>query len=242
MNLVIDIGNTNRKAALFSKSIEPLQVHRSEILFLNELKEWFVNHKISHCLISVSGEEDTLLEDFIQEKCKLIKLNAETKLPIKNLYKTPETLGDDRISNVCGAAALYPESDVLVIDIGTCITYDFLDHKKRYHGGSISPGMQMRFRALHEFTARLPLVKPTEEIQLTGSTTAESILSGTVNGIAEECNGIISQYTDKHPSLKTIITGGDAPYFEKRIKMPIFAAPMLSFIGMNEILKHNVHT
>ena len=242
MNLVIDLGNTSRKAALFGKQPEPLQVHRSEILFLNVIKEWFEKYEIRACLVSASGEEDTLLENFIADRCGLFRLDYKLPLPVSLHYKTPETLGDDRIANVCGAAALFPETDVLVIDVGTCITYDFIDRKKRYAGGAISPGMQMRFRAMHEFTARLPLVKNTENIPLTGQTTDESLQSGVVNGIAEECSGIIARYNEKYPELKTLITGGDAGYFEKQIKMPIFAAPMLSFIGMNEILRHNVQS
>jgi len=171
-----------------------------------------------------------------------IILDNQTPLPIKNNYQTPETLGKDRLAAVTGAYQLYPGQNVLVIDAGTAVTYDFINHKGEYAGGSISPGLTMRFRALHTFTTRLPLLQAEEISYLTGCNTRESILSGVMNGLRIEIDGIIDQYSILWPSFQVILTGGDAKYFEKILKNSIFASPNLVITGLKLILDYNLET
>ena len=140
---------------------------------------------------------------------------------------------------VAGALKYFPGKNVLVVSMGTCITYEFINSRKEYPGGSISAGMEMRLEALNTFTARLPLVKPKQVKIMTGRTTDESILTGVMSGILHEVEGFIMQYRREYPALRVILTGGDAPLFARQIKSSIFAVPELSLIGLNEILLHN---
>lgn len=152
---------------------------------------------------------------------------------------TPETLGKDRLAAVIAASNIFPGSDLLVIDAGTAITYDFINKDREYHGGSISPGINMRFKALNTFTGRLPLIDPEPFDQLIGLNTHEAILSGVMNGARYEMNGIIEDYQLKFPHLKTILTGGDAIYFDKKLKSNIFVSSNLVILGLKLILKYN---
>ena len=156
------------------------------------------------------------------------------------MYTTPATLGVDRIAAICGAIEIFPQQNCLVVDAGTCINYEFLDAALNYHGGAISPGIQMRFDALHKFTARLPLIKEFNKTELVGNSTESCMTSGVVNGVVAEVNGIIEKYAQKFPDLGVILCGGDAYFFENNLKQPIFAAPDLVLHGLNRILQHNV--
>jgi type III pantothenate kinase len=147
----------------------------------------------------------------------------------------------DRIAGVCGAIQLFPGSNNLVIDAGTCITYDFVDEMAQYHGGGISPGLNMRFKAVHTFTAKLPLVSAKAGVDLIGTTTETSIQSGVINGLLSEIEGTIGRYAVKFPGLKVILCGGDAGFFENQLKATIFAVPDLVLFGLNSILIHNVN-
>jgi type III pantothenate kinase len=191
-------------------------------------------------MISNVINDNHIITVAIKKKFPYIFLNAGTPIPIKNQYKTPETLGNDRLANAVGATIIFPEKNVLIIDMGTCIKYDFIDKNKNYHGGAISPGLEMRFKSLDKFTDQLPLIEPSENFSLTGRSTEESILSGVQNGIIFEINGMIDQYKKKHDELKVIITGGDHAFFANHLKSSIFAAPNLTLQGLNEILEYNV--
>jgi type III pantothenate kinase len=162
-------------------------------------------------------------------------------LPVVNLYATPLTLGVDRLAGVCGAQQIFPLQHCLVIDAGTCITYDFLDKEGKYYGGGISPGLKMRFQAVHTFTAKLPLVTPKGHVPLIGNSTESCIQSGVVNGVLAELDGIIDQYGKKFEGLRVILCGGDAMFFENQLKASIFASPELVLIGLNSILNYNVN-
>lgn len=175
---------------------------------------------------------------------KVIVLDHTTKIPINNKYKSPQTLGMDRLAAVIGAKAKFPSEPCLVIDAGTCITYDFIDAQGNYIGGSISPGIDIRFKALHSFTAKLPLIDThtaleKSNVDLIGEDTSSSIMSGVVNGVLAELTQLIVEYKSKHPNIKVLICGGDANYFESRIKQPIFAVPELVHWGLNSILQYN---
>jgi type III pantothenate kinase len=235
MNLLIDSGNTKTKAALCNEQ-EIL-----EIISIDDIDDFYLLAKktpINHLIISsVNKEAAEILKIF--PKAETIVLSSNTPVPIQNLYETPSTLGMDRLADVIGASTLFPNFACLCIDAGTCITYDIIDEHATYLGGSISPGIDMRFKALHTFTAKLPLIHRRENIELTGNSTENSILSGVLIGITKEIEGIMHDYKTKYQGLKVIITGGDAGFFESRIKEPIFAKPELLFLGLKRILEYN---
>ena len=177
---------------------------------------------------------------FLKKQKNFIELNHNTKIPITNKYKTPETLGYDRLASVIGAAKLYPKKNILVIDIGTCIKFNFINSKKEFLGGSISPGLSMRFKALHEFTAKLPLLDLDFVNDFVGNTTEQSIKSGVLYGIIGELRDMIKMYQKRFSNLVVVVTGGDELKFLFLLKLNIFAEPNLIATGLNEILKHNV--
>lgn len=237
--LVIDFGNTLVKTAIFCNDeiIELFTEKSLEIPFLESLtKRYPAKHAIISSVISVP---DKML-DFLDKHFILLELSHKTPVPIENLYKTPETLGRDRLAVAVAAAGMFPGTPSLIIDAGTCVTFDFVDASGNYRGGGISPGINMRFKALHTFTQRLPLVKHQNFEVLSGATTEESILSGVLNGIVAEIDGIIAQYQNGNDGLKVMITGGDMNFFAKKLKSNIFATPNLVLKGLNEILNFNV--
>lgn len=169
----------------------------------------------------------------------LLKLNETTALPVENLYETPRTLGYDRMAAVVGANARFPGRDLLVIDAGTCITYEFVDAQGRYHGGNISPGLQMRFKALHQFTGRLPLVAAEGRRVPMGKDTDTAIRAGVLKGIEYEMVGYIERMRHKYPELLVFLTGGDDISFDTNLKSIIFADKFLVLKGLNRILNYN---
>lgn len=239
MNLTIDAGNTSVKLVLFDRDKQHLISHPKKFL-LKDLKNIFSKFPIQHTIISSVVETEKNILHYLRTKATLIELDSHTKIPIKNKYKSSATLGSDRLAAVVGAAKLFPGSNVLVIDAGTCVKYDFVNSKKEYLGGSISPGLRMRFEALHNFTNRLPFIQQGKYTKLIGTTTKDSILTGVQSGMVHEMNGFIEQYKNRYRTLQVVMSGGDAPLFAGRIKSSIFAAPNLIQIGLNEILKYNV--
>jgi type III pantothenate kinase len=236
MNLLIDSGNTFTKVALCDE-------HKIHAILKIETKEEFqkIRHEFKPSAVLVSTVNIDASE-FVElfPNTKTIALDYTTPVPIQNLYQTPTTLGMDRLADAVGAFTLFPNCNCLCIDAGTCIKYDFINHQGQYLGGSIAPGLEMRFKALHTFTAKLPLIEKQSTISLTGNTTERSILSGVQIGALKEVEGIINEYKSIHKDLKIIITGGDAGFFESRIKETIFAAPDLLFLGLKRILEYNV--
>lgn len=237
MNLVIDSGNSAAKVGIFDqqKLVEKLTFPSPQ-----ELQAFMGTDRFDNVMISsVKGDAD-VVASWSKRPVQTFILRSGLPLPLKNLYRTPDTLGMDRLAGVCGAIKLFPGSDNLVIDAGTCITYDFVDRASNFLGGSISPGLKMRFEAVHTFTAKLPLVRPKEMAKLIGDTTEASIQSGVVNGCLAEMEGIIARYKEKFPALRVILCGGDGGFFENQLKASIFASPELVLIGLNSILIHNV--
>ena len=239
MNLTIDAGNTSVKLVLFDRDKQHLISH-PKILLLKDLKNIFSKYPIQYTILSTVVETEKKILHYLRSQTTFMQLNSFTKIPIKNNYKSPATLGSDRLAAAVGAAKLFPGSNVLVIDAGTCVKYDFVSSKKIYLGGSISPGLRMRFEALHNFTKRLPFIQPGEYTKLIGATTKDSILTGVQTGMVHEMNGFIEQYKNRYRTLQVVMSGGDAPLFAGRIKSSIFAAPNLIQIGLNEILKYHV--
>jgi type III pantothenate kinase len=199
-----------------------------------------VDASFENLIISSVKTDEALISSWASKAKRYFILNSDLPLPITNLYATPKTLGMDRLAAVCGAHQLFPSDNCLIIDAGTCITYDFKDKEANYHGGSISPGLAMRFKAVHTFTAKLPLVTPKPGVKLIGQSTETSIQSGVVNGLLAEIEGIIRQYLEKFPELQVILCGGDAGFFENQLKASIFASPELVLMGLNTILNYNV--
>lgn len=239
MILTIDTGNTTTKVVLFDDTI-PVYRNVEKQFDIKHIKKICRNYPV-RCIIqsSVVSMHKTNLAA-MKKLALFIGLNSRTRVPVKNLYRTPKTLGSDRLANAVGGAFLMPQRNVLIIDMGTCIKYDFVNSKGAYVGGSISPGLTMRFRALHDFTGKLPLLREAKVDKLEGQTTVESIQTGVVRGIAAEINGFISLYRKKHKSLKVIITGGDAFHFAQELNLSIFAAADLVNIGLNQIARYNI--
>ena len=238
MNLCIDIGNTNTRAGIFEGDnlVEERNIFpdRKIISLIKALKP-------EHAII---GSVKKGMGKIIQKSSRFTDLKVldhTTSLPITVDYATPHTLGVDRIAAVTGAAHLKPGKDCLVIDIGTCITYDFIDKKGVYHGGSIAPGVDMRLKAMHKFTSGLPLVRVKGHPDLIGKTTRECMLSGAINGAAAEINGIIAEYQQFLYDPDIIICGGGAFFFEYKLKGHIFAIPNLVLFGLNRILRYNLN-
>ncbi len=237
MNLVIDHGNSATKVGIFDH-----HTLIEKFTFSNEngLNEFLQSANVDQVVISsVQGQGLTLAKKV--NAVKTFILHHTLPLPIQNHYTTPETLGVDRLAAVCGANAIFPLENCLVIDAGTCITYDFIDKEKNYRGGAISPGLKMRFEAMHTFTAKLPLVSPRSKIPLVGNSTESCMQSGVVNGIVFEMDGIIQEYTKKYSGVRVILCGGDTGFFENQLKALIFASPELVLIGLNSILNYNVN-
>lgn len=230
--LIIDQGNTFTKVALF----EGERLLKQGVLdSVQDVLEW-ADQSTAVILSSVGKDEELKLQ---LRDINLLVLTAETAIPIKNRYKSKVTLGKDRLAAVVAATLQFPQHHVLVIDAGTCITFDVINDKKEYLGGSIAPGLQMRLKALNSQTARLPLVELQNTTKLLGDDTDSSILSGVVNGTLAEIDGLISRYKEQYPNLQVIMTGGDANFFDKGLKNSIFADLNLVLKGLNEILRYN---
>ncbi len=238
MNLAVDYGNTRIKAGVFNQTTLTEQFSfEDDALFMT----WISNSEFENVIISsVSRPTDNLLNK-ISCNGKRILMDQTTSLPITIKYSTPQTLGLDRIAAACGTLDIMPNKHCLIIDLGTCINYEFVDDQATYHGGAISPGIKMRFEAMHTFTARLPLVKFIEDSPLTGNSTESCMQSGVENGVLAELEGIIERYQKKYPAMGVILCGGDAPLFENKLKHPIFVAPNLVLSGLNRILLHNAN-
>jgi len=237
MNLVVDSGNTRIKAGLFK---DRELITKESFLNLAELKNFIIAADADHILVSSVNHDPAEILSWSASAGKKISLTSSLTLPVQIDYLTPDSLGVDRLAAVCGAQDLFPDKNCLVIDAGTCINYELVDAHGIYHGGAISPGISMRFQAMHTFTARLPLVNADEEIGLIGNTTKTCLQSGVMNGVLEEVKGIIKQYQLIYPELTVIMCGGDYPFFENRLKPAIFVAPELVLIGLNRILRYHV--
>lgn len=238
-NLLVDAGNHRVKAAVFEGGIIMARHEWSPA----EFTKWISTVPADHFLLSsVAGV--TLQElDLRQISGQRLQLNPSLPLPLQVAYQTPETLGADRLAAACGAAARFPKKNSLVIDVGTCINYELVTADRTYRGGAISPGVRMRFLAMHQQTARLPLAEPIPKAPLIGQSTVTCLQSGVLNGVVAEMAGMIARYEMQcSGQLHVILCGGDAQLFENQLKGPIFVAPDLVLEGLNSILEHNVAT
>lgn len=239
MNLIIDIGNTRTKAALF-KDHQILEIRFYES-FNDILKDELYIKLSKQAIIGSVVEGVESLQAKLQTIIPTLLFSASTNTPLKNAYQSAATLGSDRLTASVGAFGLYPDSNVLVIDCGTCIKYNFTNSKNEYLGGGISPGIQMRLKALQHFTSKLPLIEANFYYkELIGNSTQNSILSGVINGSIAEIDGIINEYKQQFPDLICVLTGGDAEHLAKRLKNSIFVHQNLVLKGLNDILNYNL--
>lgn len=246
-HLLLDIGNTRTKAVIMDNG-KVLQRLVSDNFSQFDLHALVEHYNIDAAAASVVGMQPDFgcLLDFVNPS-RFHLLTHQSRLPIAIDYDTPSTLGMDRIAAVVGARQLCPSSPLLVVDAGSCITIDLLDDNNCYQGGAILPGLRMKFRALHEFTAALPDITLTpDELngstpqQLTGKSTRGSITSGVCNATLFEIQGFIAEYNRAFPSLKLFLTGGDADFFANQLFFPKFATPDLLMIGLDKILEMNI--
>lgn len=242
MNLIIDVGNSQIKVAVF-KQDELVSVAVKQVdALLDHVQKIFKKHSgIGHIMVSSVGHLPNSVIESLEKSAPVMMLSNTLMVPFINDYASPESLGVDRIALVASAFSAYPNQNCLVIDAGSCITYDFIDQNGHYKGGAISPGLMMRFKAMHTFTADLPLIDSFEFGNFIGTNTQECMISGVVNGSLNEIDAVISQYQKKFKDLTVILTGGDSHFLSKRLKSSIFAHPNILLRGVNCILELNKH-
>jgi len=208
--------------------------------FLSAFNDFYDTYpNITKCIVSSVGDFSAEALTVLQNNFSVLKVTHKTKVPFKNLYATPQTLGVDRIALVAAAAIQYPEKNVLVIDAGSCVTYDFLSDHNQYLGGVIAPGLTMRFKAMHTFTAGLPLLAleiPKRDI---GDSTSTAMQVGAFLGLVNEIDGFITSYSENYADLTVILTGGDAEILRDRLKNDIFANSNFLLEGLHYILEYN---
>jgi type III pantothenate kinase len=241
MLLTIDIGNTRIKYAVFEHNtmLENNFFLKSELIssienLLNQYKN------ITDCIISSVGpvEKEAFLT--FENKINILFVTNKFNFPFQNHYATPLTLGIDRMVLAAGAVFQYPNQNRLIIDAGTCVTYDFVDNNNNYLGGAISPGIRLRYESLHNYTAKLPLLKKENPQTLIGNSTSESIHSGVIMGLSNEIDGFINQYKSQYSNFIIILTGGDTDFLAKRLKNTIFANSNFLLESLNQIFQYKI--
>jgi type III pantothenate kinase len=238
MNLIIDTGNSGTKIALFSKGFKTAS-ERYDVLTESIIADLIEKYKPGKAIISSVKEIPSFVTELLAEKVKSFHiLSHRSELPFPVDYETPETLGPDRIAAVAGAYRIFNGADVLVIDAGTAITYDLMIGKS-YRGGNISPGIETRFRSLHLFTGKLPLLSRSENFSSPGLNTKDAIMAGVIMGVIFEINEYIRTFEEKHKHLKFIITGGDGEFLRERIRKKTHYMPDIVMEGLNYILENN---
>jgi type III pantothenate kinase len=234
--LVIDIGNTRNRAAVFfqEEMLDFFEFDELSLEYFEGLKSKYQFDKALIC--SVSGKD---LSEF-ESNADIIILNSSTKLPFQNLYLSPNTLGADRKALVSAAYQLKPQKNCLIIDAGTCVTYDFIEKSGNYLGGSISPGLQMRLKAMNYFTGKLPLPDWNGVGDLIGNVTNSCLKSGAFWGLIGEIEYFINEYETNFDGIEVLFTGGDSEVLSIHLKRPLFVVPHLIMFGLNKILNFNV--
>ena len=236
--LCFDFGNTRLKCAVFTKS------NLKEVIILSNdaeasIQQIIQEHKPTKAILSSVINHNPAIETILQEHTQFHKLSYTSQLPFTTPVGKPETIGADRLALCAAAVHLHPNKHNLVIGLGTCITYNFINKFHEFLGGSISPGMNMRFTAMHQQTALLPIVEATHEFPLIGYDTKTNLLSGVLLGMAKEIDGIVDAYIEKYSNFNVLITGGDMAFFVSHLKNKIFADPYLIFKGLYAINEYN---
>ncbi|MEO5985368.1 MAG: type III pantothenate kinase [Ferruginibacter sp.] len=241
VTLCLDLGNTRSKAGLFLND-----AFHQEVMFdpydLESLKNILIEFKPQASVLSSVIHHDSAIELILSEHTLFHKISSLTKLPFTIPIKKRESIGTDRLALVAAAVRFCPKKNNLVIALGSCITYNFVNQYQEFLGGSISPGMDMRFKSMHHFTAKLPLIEYTDVnslIPLIGYDTKTNLLSGVVNGMISEMDGIINKYADKYGNFNVLLTGGNSAYFAAQLKNKIFADSNFLFKGLYALSELN---
>lgn len=238
MQAIVDIGNTRVKAALFEGRTMQTIIEVSS-LDDPDLLAFLQDASIQRGMCAATGKTSEPWRSFIDAlPYAFHSFDTGMHLPFENEYRSPKTLGADRLANVAAAQVFFPKTNCLVIDAGSCVTYDLLEEGIRYKGGLISPGLKMRQRSMHSFTERLPLVEGTAD-DLMGRNTEEALRSGAFFGLLHEVKGLIGTFSERYSDLQILLTGGDAPSLEKHLENSIFARPQLALVGLNELCNHH---
>jgi type III pantothenate kinase len=236
MLLTLDIGNSFIKCAVFERDIlveKQICENTDPIFFFNFFLKKYP--KIKKGIVSSVGKLEKPVLNYLKEHLTLTEVSHETSFPFVNNYETPKTLGVDRMVLVAGAVLLYPNVNRLIIDAGTCVTYDFVDKDNKYYGGSISPGLSLRYKSLNDYTKNLPLLHKKEVDFLIGTSTENAIHTGVENGIIYEIDGFVTQYLNEYEHLTIILTGGDADFLAKSLKNTIFANSNFLLESLNQL-------
>ena len=243
MNLIIDIGNTGIKLAVFDNNNSLIHFQRTnQDKVIEKLKNIIQKFPVSDAIISQVGNPVSGLNKCLNKHQIVYRyLSAKLRLPFKIRYKSPDSIGADRLGLVAGAIYKKPQTNKLIIDAGTCVTYDYVDKNNNYYGGAISPGLQLRYKSLHDYTANLPLLQPDKKkIPLIGNNTTSSIQSGVLNGLINEIEGFIVKYNLNFPDLTVYLTGGHEKLLDRYIKNKIFVSSKFLLVeGLNYILNLN---
>jgi len=241
MFIVLDFGNTNQKAAIYDGE-QLVRLDQYDRLDLPLLKDIFGEFpQIREGIVSSVVHYSHSIKKYLRNRLKLfIELTGRTPVPLINRYKTPGSLGRDRLACAVAASRLFEGTPSLVVNAGTCITYDLINAKNEYLGGAISPGIRMRLNAMHTFTGKLPLIHLQDPGSIIGSDTRSSMLSGAVNGAVAEVRNMIREYRKLEPNLQVILSGGDMEYLDKLLKIRIFAFPNIVIVGLKYILEYNL--
>ena len=238
MNLTLDIGNTQSKLAVFNNSLVVVKTFDSEFI-IDEIDGFLLLYPSIKNLIVCSVTDITLnLEKYNFNNVHFVSSNSN--IPFENLYLSKDSLGNDRIALVSSASISYPGKNVLIIDAGSCITYDFINDKNQYLGGAISPGLNMRYKSLNEFTSKLPLVSFESSDKLIANQTIDSINVGVANGVVFEIEGFVRQYLSEYDNLTVILTGGNSDFLSNQLKISIFANQNFLLEGLNNLIKLNI--
>ena len=238
MNLTLDIGNTQSKLAVFNNSLVVVKTFDSEFI-IDEIDDFLLLYPSIKNLIVCSVTDITLnLEKYNFNNVHFV--SSSSNIPFENLYLSKDSLGNDRIALVSSASISYPGKNVLIIDAGSCITYDFINDKNQYLGGAISPGLNMRYKSLNEFTSKLPLVSFESSDKLIANQTIDSINVGVANGVVFEIEGFVRQYLSEYDNLTVILTGGNSDFLSNQLKISIFANQNFLLEGLNNLIKLNI--
>lgn len=240
MNLVIDQGNTRCKTAVFDENDDLLFEDVTNELIIERLSQVIATYKPDAGILSSVIQDNESVTAWLKAALpRFTPFSVHTSIPLKVDYRSPETLGLDRLAAAVGARTLVPGRTLLVIDMGTAITYDVVSAEGVYLGGNIAPGTRLRFRSLHAFTGKLPLVEPVSLFDDFGKDTVTAVRAGVMQGIVHEVHGYMEHYTAEYPDLFTFLTGGDLIYFAENLKSGIFVSKNLVLTGLNAILNHH---
>ena len=242
MNLTIDVGNTRIKSAVFENNTLIETDAFTNENFKNSIEKKIKNFsKIENIILSSVGKLNETELKFLESAANLHVINRDQAFPFVNQYATPSTLGIDRMVLAAGAVLQFPKQNRLIIDAGTCVTYDYVDERDVYHGGAISPGIRLRYEAMHNYTSKLPLLNKEEPKNIIGDSTNQSMHSGVINGLTFEIEGYINSLTSQKENFIIILTGGDAIFLAKRLKNTIFANSNFLLESLNNLYQYQIH-